>query len=148
MFADTGLFVKIEAVGVLYKSLTPPNNSSESQISAKASLWQYSIGVSMQVILASRCSISNGLPSYECRWRCLGFLVEQRAKHWAKPAAWFGCRLEISFNKDCSVIPPILASAEFFYQHTTLQNLWWRQPRNNIGLGQNQRMLLLIHVMA
>ena len=30
---------------------------------------------------------------------------------------WFGRRLEISFNKDCSIIPPSLASVESFCQH-------------------------------
>ena len=37
---------------------------------------------------------------------------------------------EVCFNKDCSIIPPSFASAEFFYHHTTRLHLWGRQPRN------------------
>ena len=53
-----------------------------------------------------------------------GFLIEQRAKHWAslchrfentrERPHWFGRRLEICINKDCSIIPPSLASADSF----------------------------------
>ena len=57
-----------------------------------------------------------------------GFLIEQRAKHFGIafaidlriPESGRFClrhRPEICFNIDCSIFPPSLASAEFFYQH-------------------------------
>ena len=36
-----------------------------------------------------------------------------------------------SVSIDCAIIPPSLASAEFFYQHTTHTYLWWRELRHH-----------------
>ena len=57
-------------------------------------------------------------------------LIGQSAKHFGIAFAidlrisengrfWVGCGLEICFSKDCYIIPPSLASAEFFYHQTT-----------------------------
>ena len=52
-----------------------------------------------------------------CEVQSVGFLVEQRAKYWGEHQEWppwFGRRLEICFNKDCSIIPPSFASTDSF----------------------------------
>ena len=105
-------------------------------------------------IRRSRCVLEKGLykgQQRKRRWGVVtcwfpkiegprGFLIEQKAKHWAElcqdlrtPGSgwrWFRCRLEICFNKDCSINPPSRASAEFFIKK---RHLRWREPRDYIS---------------
>ena len=51
----------------------------------------------------------------------IGFLIGQRVRHFGRIR--LGRWLEICFNKDCSIIPRSLASAEFVYHQTKHRHL-------------------------
>ena len=76
------------------------------------------------------------------RLKDIGFLIEQGAKHFGialaidlrilekQPLSGSDAGLiSIHFNKDCSIIPPSLASTEFFYHQTTCRHLLMKRAQ-------------------
>ena len=65
-------------------------------------------------------------PEGEAFWHCFGHRFENTQK---AAAFWIGRWLEICFKKDCSIIPPSLATIEFFYHQTSCQHILMKRAQ-------------------